>query len=189
MKARLVVACLAGVLVGCRAPSRAEGPPLPFDEEGACPFVCCTYREWTVDWDTDVYTDRTPGASVSTHVSLGQTVQALTGVVSTTRVGRAVADRMVTVGTRHLPVASGAPIYLIRNVGGGDWKIWVDGQVDQQYIPNQGYCTGARQSSDECAIRVVEQPENVWWVRVRDARGTEGWTREVDHFGNIDSCG
>jgi hypothetical protein len=123
------------------------------------------------------------------HVALGQTVQALTGVVSTTRVGKAVAERAIVVGARRVPVAAGASIMLIRHLGGGDWKIWVDGQVDQQYIPNQGYCTGDRQASDECAIRVVEQPENVWWVRMRDGRGAEGWTREVDHFGNIDSCG
>ena len=123
------------------------------------------------------------------RVTLGQTVQALTGVVSTTKFGRAMADRAVAVGARRTPVAAGEPIYLIRNVGGGDWKIWVAGQVDQQYIPGQGYCTGAQQSADECAIKVVEQPENVWWVRVRDGRGTEGWTREVDHFGNLDSCG
>ena len=31
--------------------------------------------------------------------------------------------------------------------------------------------------------------QTVWWAKVRDARGREGWTREVDHFGNIDACG
>ena len=54
----------------------------------------------------------------------------------------------------------GQPIYLLRNVGGGDWKIWVNGVSDQQYIPSQGYCTADKQSSDECALTVVQQPES-----------------------------
>jgi hypothetical protein len=24
---------------------------------------------------------------------------------------------------------------------------------------------------------------------VRNSRGQEGWTREIEHFGNIDACG
>ena len=109
-------------------------------------------------------------------------------MVTTTNVGRATANRQVSVGNKHITVAAGEPIYLLRNVG-SDWKIWVNGITDEQYIANQGYCIGDKQGSDECALTVVEQPQIVWWAKVRDARGREGWTREVDHFGNIDSCG
>jgi hypothetical protein len=28
----------------------------------------------------------------------------------------------------------------------------------------------------------VEQPDVVWWAKIRNSRGQEGWTREVDHF-------
>ena len=93
------------------------------------------------------------------------------------------------IGGRHLVVPQGKPIYLLRNVGGGDWKIWVDGVIDQQYIPSQGYCTGSQASSDECAITIVEQPTTVWWAKVQSSQGAQGWTREIDHFGNIDACG
>ncbi|HTI43703.1 MAG TPA: hypothetical protein VL693_17880 [Vicinamibacterales bacterium] len=168
--------------------TRQAGPPTPYDEAGACPFQCCTYREWSVDWDTDLHTDRKDDSPIAFHVALGDTVTALTGVVTTTNVGRATANRQVSVGNKHITVAAGEPIYLLRNVG-SDWKIWVNGITDEQYIPNQGYCTGNKQSSDECALKVVEQPHIVWWAKVRNALGQEGWTREVDHFGNIDSCG
>ena len=115
---------------------------------------------------------------------------ALTGVVTTTKVGRATAKRQVTVGSKRTTVAAGEPIYLLRHLPGGDWKIWVNGVTDEQYIPaGPGYCTGEQQSSDECAMTVLEQPDVVWWAKVRDALGREGWTREVDHFGNIDACG
>jgi hypothetical protein len=181
------LACLA--LGSCGRTTQQAGPPIPFDEDGACPFQCCTYREWTVDWDTDLHTDRRDDAPVGFHVALNDTVTAITGVVTTTKVGRATAKRQVTVGTNHVVVPAGQPLYLLRNVGGGDWKIWVNGVFDQQYIPSQGYCTADKESSDECALTIVQQPENVWWAKVRDARGREGWTREVDHFGNIDACG
>jgi hypothetical protein len=183
------VVALALCVLGCGGATRQAGPPVPFDENGACPFQCCTYRAWTVDFATDLRADRRDDAAVAFHAALGDTVDALTGVVTTTTPGRATASRQITVGATHQVVRAGEPIYLLRNVGGGDWKIWVNGVVDQQYIPNQGYCTGAQGASDECAIAVASQPAVVWWARVRNSRGQEGWTREVDHFGNIDACG
>ena len=185
----VTVAMVALVALSCGRTTTQAGPPIPFDENGACPFLCCTYRAWTVDWDTDLRTDRRDDTPVAFHAALNDTVEALTGVVTTTKAGRASASRQVTIGAKHLVVPAGEPIYLLRNVGGGDWKIWVKGTIDQQYIPSQGYCTGDKLASDECAITVTEQPEVVWWAKVRNSRGQEGWTREVDHFGNIDSCG
>ncbi len=183
-------ALLAFVFLACACgQTKQAGPRIPFDEPGACPFQCCTYREWSVNWDTDIHTDRRDDSPVAFRAALGDTVTALTGVVTTTKVGRATASRQVSVGSKHTVVPAGQPIYLLRNIGGGDWKIWVNGVTDEQYIPSQGYCTADKQSSDECALSVVEQPQIVWWAQVRDARDREGWTREVDHFGNIDACG
>ena len=176
-------------MVACGRTTKQAGPPIPYDEDGACPFQCCTYRAWTVDWDTDLRSDRQDAAPVAFHVALGDTVQALTGVVTTTKVGRASASRQVTIGGNSLVVPAGETIYLLRNTSGGDWNIWVNGVFDRQYIPSQGYCNGDRKSSDECAITITEQPQTVWWARVRNSRGQEGWTREIEHFGNIDACG
>jgi hypothetical protein len=189
MRRRFILTLIFAV-VACGRTTRQAGPPVPFDEDGACPFQCCTYREWTVEWATDIHADRRDDSPVAYQVALNDTVTALTGVVTTTRVGRATAMKQVAVGANHLVVPAGQPIYLLRNLGGGDWKIWVNGVTDQQYISaGQGYCTGDKQNSVECSLTVVEQPEIVWWAKVRDARGREGWTREVDHFGNIDACG
>jgi hypothetical protein len=185
---KFAIVIVIGV-IGCGRITKQAGPPIPYDEDGACPFQCCTYREWTVDWDTDIHSDRHDEAPVAFHAALNETVQAMTGVVTTTKVGRASASRQVTIGAQHLVVPAGETIYLLRNVGGGDWKIWLNGVVDQQYIPSQGYCNGDRKSSDECAITIAEQPETVWWAKVQSSRGQEGWTREIEHFGNIDSCG
>ena len=188
MTKRLRVYAMVLFCCGCGKTQQA-GPPIPFNEPGACPFQCCTYREWSVDWGTDIRADKRDDAPIAFHVAVNDTVTAVTGVVMTTKAGRAEATRPLTVGTKHTPVAAGEPIYLLRSVGSGDWKIWIKGQTDEQYIGSPAYCASGKQDSDECALRVVEQPENVWWVQIRDALGREGWTREVDHFGNIDSCG
>src|SRR4029079_19107107 len=130
MRWKLAVAMTFLILSACGRTQRA-GPPIPFDEPGACPFQCCTYREWSVDWGTDIRTDKRDDAPVAFHVAVNDTVTTLTGVVTTTKIGRATASRQVNVGTSHIPVAAGQPIYLIRNVGSGDWKIWINGQTDE----------------------------------------------------------
>src|SRR3954463_11758861 len=99
----------------CGKTTQRAGPPIPFDEEGACPFQCCTYREWTADWDTDLHTDKKDDSPVAFHAALNDTVTALTGVVTTTKAGRATAKRQVTVGMNHITVAAGEPIYLLRS--------------------------------------------------------------------------
>ena len=188
IKSAIVIGALLMLVAACGRTERV-GPPIPFDEPGACPFQCCTYREWSVDWGTDIRTDKRDDASVAFHVNLNDTVTALTGVVTTTKIGRATASRQVNVGANRVPVAAGQPIYLLRSVGSGDWKIWMNGKTDEQYVGSPAYCASGKQTSDECALTVLEQPTTVWWVKVRDAQGREGWTREVDHFGNIDACG
>jgi hypothetical protein len=188
MTRRVTLALMLLTGMACGRATQA-GPPIPYDEEGACPFQCCTYREWTAAWDTDLHTERRDDAPVAFHVRINDTITALTGVVTTTKAGRATARSEVVVGSSRVPVAVDQPIYLLRNTSGGDWKIWVNGVTDQQYIAGQGYCSASNQSSAECALRVVEQPETVWWVKMRDALGREGWTRETAHFSGIDSCG
>ena len=188
MKNAIRVGAMLLVVAACGRTQRA-GPTIPFDEPGACPFQCCTYREWSVVWGTDVRIDRRDDAPVAFHVAVNDTVTAVTGVVTTTKAGRATSSRQVSVGANRVPVAAGQPIYLLRSIGSGDWKIWMNGQTDEQYIGSPAYCASGKQGSDECALTVLEQPETVWWVNMRDALGREGWTREVDHFSNIDSCG
>lgn len=34
--------------------SRSSAPEIPFENVGACPFECCTYRAWTASEATDL---------------------------------------------------------------------------------------------------------------------------------------
>src|SRR5947208_17187007 len=65
------------------APVRYEGPPLPFEDDGACPFEGCTYRAWTTNMPVRVLTERRQDAPVAFELPKGARVTALTGVVVT----------------------------------------------------------------------------------------------------------
>ncbi len=129
----------------------------------------------------------------------GQRVQGLTGVVVTTELGKAVVRQPTVIGETALAVAPGDVVYIINYVGEGYWKFWVRGHVDQDQIPGKGEaCAGEDQhpvgqlpvaSPTACKIQITTEPKTVWWAKVQDARGRVGWTREVDHFGNMDACG
>jgi hypothetical protein len=63
----------------------AQGPPVPFEDVGACPFEGCVYREWTAKTAVRVRTERRIDAPVSYELRLGEKVTALTGIVVTVK--------------------------------------------------------------------------------------------------------
>lgn len=185
---------IAGLMLSSTVAVAGQGPPrLPYDDFGACPFECCTYREWTVKADTDTLVSRGADARIAFRVLRGTTVRGVTGVVVTTRFGRAVAKRQTTIGRHDFAVKPGEEVSLLHYLGEGHWKYWLHGQIDEEFIPDPENCDhGADRrvgSSDECAVQVEERPRTNWWVLIRNRDGREGWTREVNHFGNIDACG
>jgi len=185
---------VAGLMTGGTLVLAGQGAvQLPYEDPGACPFGCCTYRDWTVKADTDILTSRGDDAPRAFRVLRGTTVRGVTGVVVTTRVGRAVVKRETTIGRRHQTVEPGDEVALLHYLGEGYWKYWLRGQIDQEFIPDPDNCrrSGDRSPtmSGRCAVQQEELPETIWWVLIRNQDGQEGWTREVDHFGNIDACG
>jgi hypothetical protein len=164
-------------------------PPLPYVDAGACPFEGCVYREWPVLADTRLLADRRDDAPVIARVQRGAIVQGLTGVVVTTKLGRANVVRQVTIGDRRIAVQPGDRVDLIHYLGEGVFKIWVRGGIDAEFIPDETSCKRSPQLFDRCGIQMGELPETVWWARVRTKDGQEGWTRELDHFGNKDRFG
>jgi hypothetical protein len=178
----VVIASLAAI--GAH-PSDNRVPSLPYEDAGACPFECCTYRDWSVTADTFVRVNRDDAAPIAFRVTRGQRVVGVTGVVITTRLGSAVVRRRTTVGQGNMTVTPGEPLHLLHYVGEGYYKFWLRGQVDLDQLLWKGAdCTGG-----PCAVQIVREPTTVWWAKIRDARGREGWTRQLNHFGEIDACG
>jgi hypothetical protein len=188
--AALIVAALFGAT--CVFAPQAM-PKLPYENWGACPFECCSYRRWTVKVDTEILSERRDGAPKRFTVVRSTKVVGVTGVVVTTRVGRAVVERATTIGQSHAAVQPGEEILLLHYKGEGFWKYWLRGAIDEEFIPSPEDCRQSAERSPtlfaQCAVQVKERPTTIWWVQIRHPDGREGWTRQVDHFGNIDACG
>jgi hypothetical protein len=185
--------CLAAVLAASTVAFSGQsgpGPPLPNLDHGACPFEGCTYRDWSVLADTQLLADQRDDARIVARVQRGATVRGLTGVVVTTKLGRARVVRQATIGGRGTKVSPGDRVDLLNYRGEGIWKYWLRGLIDEAFIPDQPSC--ARNNPglfNECSVQVGEPPVTLWWAKIRARDGREGWTRQLDHFGNKDRFG
>ena len=180
----------AGVAEAADGPGRPSLPKVPYEDHGACPFECCTYRTWTVNAETPVRTDRRDSAPVAFRVRAGEQVDGLTGVVVTTKLGRATIREPIVVDSDKLELRPGETVYVINYIGEGVWKIWVRGRLYHLEIAGKEETCGApAPEPGPCAAQIVEEPRTVWWAKVRNRTGQEGWTRQLDHFDNVDACG
>lgn len=188
----LLTASLAvvGVADAAAGPGRPSLPQVPYEDHGACPFECCTYRTWTVKADTPVRTDRRDTAPVAFRVRPGEQVNGLTGVVVTRKLGRATIREPIVVDTDKLALEPGEAVSVVNYIGEGVWKIWTRGRLYHLEIASKEHtCAGHARAPGPCAAQIVEEPKTVWWAKVRNRGGQEGWTRQLDHFGQVDACG
>jgi len=78
---RILISILGTFVAASVAASGSpQAPPKVFVDPGACPFECCTYRQWTVTSDTALY-DRPEGTKPVSNVRKGETVVAIDGEV------------------------------------------------------------------------------------------------------------
>ena len=165
---------------------------LPFEDPGACPFECCTYREWTVEEPTVFYRERDARSPQVFKAGQGEVVTGLTGVVVTHKPGRVVVKRAVTIGGGggEAPVAvpAGAVLDVLHYQGEGFFKVWYQGKTYVQELPfySEDEDPAGRETAD---FRAESAPEDVWWVQVRNRDGKVGWTDQNENFGNMDACG
>jgi hypothetical protein len=159
-------------------------PAIPYENHGACPFECCTYRQWTVERDTDVYGDYRATTPVAFRLKRGEKVVALTGVVVTTKLGVGVVTAAIH---PNRDVKPGDRLDVIHHLGEGHWKYWFNGHFGEDEMQSAAVCRSARGRSF-CEIEMITAPETIWWAKIRTVQGREGWTRDTQHFGNIDAC-
>ena len=161
---------LLGVLVVSVLAAQTTGeqkPPNVYIDKGACPFECCTYREWITRSDVTLL-DRPNGKSVVGRVKKGQKVLALTGEVHSIPLRTIVHHDFPDAG-----VNAGDTIYILHYVGEGYWKAWHNGKLfDLDDFPDKS-----------------SKPKSTWWVKVKTSAGVIGWTVEHSNFENQDACG
>jgi hypothetical protein len=165
-----------------------RGPVTPIVEEGACPFEGCIFAEWTVNQPVEVRATRSEIAPVAFQLNPGERVQALTGVLVTTKAGRVQFRERTDIkgfGLRD----PGESFFLLHADGEGFVTIWYEGQTYRQ-IDSTTFLNGVCDARPEkCAGRVVEEPESEWWVQIRTRSGRVGWTRESFRFNGKSAFG
>lgn len=155
--------------------AQSAGPRMPYIDKGACPFECCTYRDWTVDKPTAVRRDMKDTSPIAFQSKKGDHVKGLTGTVITTRAGVVKVLKNNKLGNVNLK--RGDKLYLLTYLGEEFTKIWYKGRIFEE------------QAWDEKLFKLVQKPVSVWWVKIRNRKGQTGWSREPDNFGNKDQCG
>ncbi len=167
-------------------------PPVNYADFGACPFECCTYRRWSVVKDTVLYKSRSENSGVAFRVRKGEHVIGLTGVVITLKLGKAVVRKATTIGMdkRKTKVKPGDVLYLLHYEGEGIYKVWFNGGIYENEMPTSPDLisktpAGKKQEN----IEVLNEPETVWWVKVKNSRNQIGWSKQDQNFGDMDACG
>jgi len=149
-------------------PAVPMSPPVPYRDEGACPFEGCSYGEWTVNTSVAVRSRPDTEAPVSFVLHKGERVTALTGVVVTLVPGEMRFEDDTRLGTLAMGttlVRQQDTLYLLTYRGEGCWKGWLRGYVLDdicEFGPSVSF----------------KQPTSTWWVHIERPDGQQGWLDE-----------
>ena len=163
-------------------------PVAPLRIDGACPFECCTYGDWTTTAETTVYEEPDPGSAQRT-LPAGTRVESATGFVLLREIGVAVARdtvRMYTEDGAERLAAAGDTLFVLDNVGEGFRRVWHEGSVLQTDAVS-GFVPEGRVPAAE----VLVEPRQEWWAEVQTADGREGWLwmDNTPRMEGADACG
>jgi hypothetical protein len=187
------VGCLLAASTAITAFQRKpdQGPPVPFEDRGACPGEGCVYREWTAKVAVPVRAQRQANAPVRYTIGAGEKVTALTGVVVTVKAGQVKfrETRTLSSSSGRLRITPEDTLYLLTYEGEGFTKAWFQGAIYDDVDTSEFYNGVCRFDPTRCAGKIVEPSQTEWWVQVRNRQGMVGWTHEPEKFsGNCAIC-
>jgi Tol biopolymer transport system component len=145
-----------------RTESALSQPPVPKEYLGACPFEGCNFNRWKVNKPINFYAERNEISSVVFRAKKNERVQAITGVQIITTAGQLKIIKPVT--ENGIRLNQGELYYFTREGAEGGYEIWYKGK--SLWVEGTVY------------YEVIKRPESVWWVKVRNAKGQIGWTKQ-----------
>lgn len=165
--------------------------PNSISEKGACPFECCTYREWTVVTDTLLLEKPNDSAKLVGKAVKGTTVKGLTGIVTVTKPGKLEVLRDHTSESGH-SYKQGDTVWIYTERGEGYFRVWYNGDSYDEEATFMYQGMGGWDScvdAGACWGKRITFPESIWWVKVKTKKGIIGWSRHHEGFDNMDACG
>jgi hypothetical protein len=162
---------LLGALLASIVAAQTAGdqrPPNVYIDKGACPFECCTFRQWVAHTDATLL-DSPNGKKVVGRIKKGEKVLALTGEVHSVPLRVIAKHDYLDAG-----VKAGDTIYVLYYDGEGYCRVWHNGNVVD--VADFDEERGA-------------EPKSTWWVKLKTRSGAIGWTVSHGNFGSQDACG
>jgi hypothetical protein len=172
--------------------SALSGPPIAYEDAGACPFEGCVYREWQAIETVIVRRARFANGAIAFTARKGEAITALTGVVVTTSPGQVRFRKPVNLSSSSgsVHVEPGETLYLLTYRGEGFTKAWFKGKFYEELDGSTAFFNDiCATDPNRCAGAIVEQPKQVWWVQIKNGKGQIGWTNKPDKFDRKDALG
>jgi hypothetical protein len=155
--------------------------------EGACPFECCIYRDWTARSVIPLYADERGAVLLPDTLRPGETFTALGGNVHITGIRLLiVVDTLIADGipfriAREREIDAppywfpGDTLVMLDHVGEGSYNVWHEGRIAQigyRWVVRAEFEPGGRNGAYAIGTHATE-----WWIHVRRQTGTTGWYR------------
>lgn len=162
---------------------RALMPDSVLVRRGACPFECCTYREWTAESALPVVAGERARGPAAFTIAPGQRFRADSGNVWITGLMLVAVTKRVG-DPPYWSFEPGDTLVVLEPVGEGYFGVWHAGRVREV----EGFWEPGHKPP---AARTLGGYRTEWWVHVTLPDGRTGWfeaTREA-RFGGADACG
>jgi hypothetical protein len=180
----LFVPQLSVAQVPAAKPTTPE-PRLPVIDYKACPFEGCTFGKWLVVRDTTIFSSWKGERKPAAKIKKGDVVTGLTGVHITYEPDHVKVFKPIP----ELHLQPGDVILRYMYHGEGYADIWVKGQWKKDYD-----CTFITEKDGsgclaDCVAKVVSGGKKDWWVQLKTANGSTGWTKADGQFNCMDAFG
>lgn len=149
---------------------RARIPAEVLVRRGACPFECCTYREWTALTPIALSARERSNAAPIDTIAVGERFLADSGNVHITGIGLIIVEDTVPVKQGRVILLPGDTLVLLDHRGEGYFNVWRDGVVLEEVEGFWGEHSRARG-------RLVGNYRDEWWIHVTTREGVRGWYR------------
>jgi hypothetical protein len=160
--------------------------PAVYVDEGACPFEYCTYREWEVTDDADLY-EVPHSTRIVYRLKKGERVIGKTGRVEMKPIPvNVLSDHTDRIGNKF---KKGETFFMLTPLGEFNYRAWADGKlftviakgIRDRYEPNRFVYEPSGPFWAEVKGNYKDNME--WWKQIESSSGVVGWTSADVFFG------
>jgi hypothetical protein len=156
-------------------------PALPVIYQKACPFEGCTFRQWTVNKQSKMYSSWQSNRNLVATLKAGEKVTGLTGVLISRKPDRF----LVKQPTPYFSLKVGDVILQYAEWGEGAADLWAKGVWYKSFDWGQTEEGDLILSDDN--VTLVEHGSREWWVQVKTLSGKMGWVHASGNFDGMDA--